>query len=235
MKQIFISLLSCLIYISVFSQATKSVVDTTKNTNLTADTSQPEEIFIDSLNIGKKGQNKIELLKYRSLDSNYVIINFYAKRAGKWKVQNKFEQDKDGVISCDPEISDFNNDKLNDFTYVSAIAARGANQIRRLFIYDKSKDQLLYITNSDEYPNLLYNKELNCIDAFMVFGGCSTVFLKLQADKLKEFASVELYDGLTVTTYNSKGKERIIYRDKKVKDIFIRYKNYLPLKQYKDY
>ena len=219
MKQLFFPTLLCLIYSLSFSQATAPI---------------PEEIFVDSLSIGKKGQNKIELLKYRISDSNYVIINFYAKRAGEWKFKNKFEQDKDEVLRCDPEISDFNNDKSNDFTYVSTLAARGANQVRRLFIYDKINDQLIYIKNSDEYPNLLYNNELNCIDAFLVYGGCETVFLKLHGDKLVEFASVELSDGLTVTTYDTKGKEKVIYRNKKIKGGYTRYKNYKPLKQYED-
>ena len=237
MKQIFLTLLTSIIYTLSYNQVPIPLADTAKpvTPSLIYGTMQPEEFFVDSVNIGKAGLNKVELSKYRTTDCNYVIIKFYSKRGGKWRLQNKFELDKDGVISCDPKISDFNNDKLNDFTYVSALAARGANQIRRLFIYDKTKDQLIYIKNSDEYPNLLYNKELNCIDAFLVYGGCSTVFLKLQGDKLKEFASVELYEGLTVTTYDSKGKERIIYRNRKVKETYIRYKNYRPLKEYEDY
>ncbi|MBS1732224.1 MAG: hypothetical protein JST02_02915 [Bacteroidetes bacterium] len=225
MKQFFLILLLYPAYTLAFSQILMPI----------AEIPLPEEIFIDSTHIGKKGHNKIELLKYRISDSNYVVINFYTKSAGKWKLQNKFEQDKDDVLSCEPEISDFNNDKLNDFTYVPALAARGANKIRRLFIYDIKKDQLIYIKNSDEYPNLLYNNQLNCIDAFLVYGGCETVFLKLQGDSLKEFASVELSDGLTVTTYDSNGREKVIYRNKKIRGSYVRYKNYKPLKEYEDY
>ena len=224
-----------IVYTSIFD--TIPYIDTIKqlSSNNMNSYEQPEEIFIDSINIGRKTFNKIELFKYRTLDSNYVVLKFYSKRNGKWYPKNSFQFEKDGVLSCDPKLGDFNNDKLNDFTYISAIAARSANQVRRLFVYDKQKDQLVDIKNSSDYPNMLYNKELNCIDAFLIFGGCSTVFLKLDGDSLRELASVELYDGLTVTVYDKNGKGKIIYRNKKVKDRYIRYKNYHPLKEYTVY
>jgi hypothetical protein len=53
-------------------------------------------------------------------------------------------------------LADFNNDGFKDVTYMSAEAARGANEIRRLFMYNREKDQLVYIKNSDQYPNLEY-------------------------------------------------------------------------------
>ncbi len=81
---------------------------------------------------------------------------------------------------------------------------------------------------------MLYNKELNCIDAFLVYGGCSTVFLKIKRDSLIEFASVELMDGLTVKTYKN-GTERIIFQDTSNKAGYIRYKNFKPLKEYESY
>jgi len=34
------------------------------------------------------------------------------------------------------------------------------------------------MVNAEEYPNMLYNKELDCIDAFLIHGGTSTVFFK---------------------------------------------------------
>ena len=102
-------------------------------------------------------------------------------------------------------------------------------------IYDKQKDQLVCIKNSDSYPNLLYNKELNCIDAFLVYGGCSTVFLKLSGDSLKEFASVELDEGLIIRTYDKNGKENIFYQDTTNKAGYVRYKNFRPLQEYEGY
>ena len=138
-------------------------------------------------------------------------------------------------MGFDPNISDFNNDNFNDITFISGTAARGANEVRRLFIYENQEQKLISMVNSQDYPNMLYNKELDCIDAFLVYGGCSTVFLNIQGDSLKEFASVELNDGLTVSTYDKNGKENIILTDKTNKAGCIRYKNFRPLKRYKSY
>ena len=80
-----------------------------------------------------------------------------------------------------------------------------------------------YLKRMKQYFGLL-------IFAFLVYGGCSTVFLKIQGDRLKEFASVELFDGLTVTEYDKTGKEKIILRDSTNKAGYIRYKNYKPSK-----
>ena len=89
--------------------------------------------------------------------------------------------------------------------------------------------------NSENYPNMLYNKELNCIDAFLVYGGSSTVFLRISGDSLKEFASVEAMDGLTVKEIDRNGKEKIIFQDTTNKAAYIRFKTYKPLKEYDEY
>jgi hypothetical protein len=195
-----------------------------------------KEHFVDSSNIGRKKLNKIELSLYSNEDTTYVIIKFYSKTSGKsWKLKQTLSFEKDAVTSLDTKLSDFNNDGLKDMTYISTVAARGANEVRRLFIYDKSKDKIILMKNSEDYPNMLYNKELNCIDAFLVYGGCSTVFLNIRGDSLKQFASVELFDGLTVSTYDKSGKEKIILQDATNKAGYIRYKNFRPLKEYNDY
>lgn len=194
-----------------------------------------KEFFINSLNIGRHAFNKIELSRYKTAtDSNYVVIKFYTKQGKSWKLRNEFHFEKDEIADCDTKLSDFNNDGFGDMTYVSAIAARGANELRHLFIYDKKMDRLVFMKNSEQYPNMLYNKKLNCIDAFLVYGGCSTVFLKIDADSLKEFANVELFHGLTVTVYDSKGKPTIILKDTRNKGNTIRYKNYKPLEENND-
>jgi hypothetical protein len=150
------------------------------------DFNKPVEFYSDSINIGRKSYNKIELSLYKTDDSTFVIINFYSKQSGKWVLKTKFEFPKDGITGLDTKLSEFNNDNFNDMTYISAVAARGANEIRRLFLYDKDSDQLILLKNSEKYPNLRYNKELNCIDAFLVSGGCSTVFLTISKDSLKK-------------------------------------------------
>ncbi len=199
------------------------------------DTIQLEEIFIDSTTIGKKKLNKVEVFKYRTTDSNYVEIKFYVIHGKNWKPNQKIHFLKDGITGCDIKLSDFNNDGLNDMTIVSAVAARGANEIRRLFIYDKVMDRLIEIKNAENYPNMLYNRELNCIDAFLVYGGSSTVFLKINGDSLKKFASVEAMDGIIVREFYKDGTEKIIFQDAINKASYIRFKNYKPLKEYNDY
>lgn len=198
------------------------------------------EIFVDSLNIGVKGKCKVELIKHRVYEDNFVIIKFYVKGRNTtkdpetWMSANTYCYETNAMMGFAPNISDFNNDNLNDITFISGNAARGANEVRRLFIYDNQKQELISMVNSQDYPNMLYNRELDCIDAFIVYGGCSTVFLNIEGDSLKVFARVELFDGLTVATYDKNGKEKIIMEDKTNDAAYIRYKSYNPLKAYDD-
>jgi len=114
-----------------------------------------------------------------------------------------------------PKFEDFNNDGLNDLTFISGTAARGANEIRTLLIYEKKSDELLHIKNSADYPNLAYNSRLDCIDAWSFYGGTATVFLRLKGDMLEEFASVEDFPpNRTVTVRDRNGREKVIRRDK---------------------
>jgi hypothetical protein len=199
------------------------------------DTILLQEVFIDSLNIGRKKLNKVEVSKYRATDSDYIEVKFYTRYANAWKLRQTVQFLKDGITDCNTKLNDFNNDGLNDMTIQSASVARSANEIRRLFIYDRSGDSLIQMKNSEKYPNMLFNKELNCIDAFLVYGGSSTVFLKISGDSLKEFASVEAMDGITVREFDKKGKEKIIFQDMKNQATYIRFKTYNPLKAYDDY
>ena len=79
---------------------------------------------------------------------------------------------------------------------------------------------------------LFTDKQPNCIDAFLVSGCNTTAFLKIDTDSLKEFATLDQCDILTVTTYDKKGKERIILKKKTNKYAFTRFKNYRPLKEF---
>ncbi|MBL7704216.1 MAG: hypothetical protein JNM21_01600 [Taibaiella sp.] len=135
-----------------------------------------------------------------------------------------------------PHIADFNNDSFMDITFISATAARGSNEVRRLFIYDAEEKKLVSIVNSENYPNMRYNKELDCIDAFLVYGGTSTVFTRIEGDSLKEFASVHNDQYRTVYEIDKSGKERQLSKDSITDpgEIYIRYINYKPLKAYEE-
>ncbi|QGK75471.1 hypothetical protein [Flavobacterium sp. SLB02] len=190
-----------------------------------------EEAFTDSTQVGTKGKFKLTVNQFRSDDSTYVEINLFEKRNNKWLVKQKLEYLKDGITNCDAELTDFNNDGFNDLTFQSSVAARGANEIRKLLIFDLSKKEFVLMKNSDHYPNLQYNELLNCVDAWLVYGGSSTVFLKIEKDSLREFAGVSLdNDNREIYTIDKKGKHKTVKKEF-VKDleVYTRYKNYNPL------
>lgn len=160
----------------------------------------------------------------------------FKKQNSKWHIIQSFEFLKDGILSCDPEITDFNNDGFNDLTFQSSIAGRGANTIRKLFIFERNSGKLKFIKNSENFPNIRYNKELNCIDAFRVYGGAQTAFAKIENDTLREFANIEIYnDTLKVKIIDKNGKEKLLKIEKYKKEYFHRFKNFLPLIENKEY
>jgi hypothetical protein len=218
-----------------------SVADKTASKTTIADTTNNNteiiETFADSLNIGEKGKNKIELIKHRVFDNNYVIVKFYTKapEPNRWYIQNTYIFECNALMDQDPNIADFNNDNFNDITFISTQAARSANEVRRLFIYDNYKRELISIVNSEDYPNMLYNKELNCVDAFLIHGGSSTVFARIKGDSLKVFASVHNDSHRTVYEIDKFGEEKLLRKDNiNPEDVYIRYINYKPLKEYKE-
>jgi len=188
--------------------------------------------------IGLKDSFRVQMKQIRCDDSIYVEIHLFKRFMQKWKLIQKQTLEKDGITSLFAKTSDFNNDGHFDLTFQTSTAARGANEIRTLFIFDTIKEQLKCIRNSSDYPNLMYNPSLNCIDAFLVYAGTSTVFLKLESDSLREFAVVSLFDGrVNVSTINKKGIEKYLVKDKIYKtkkgeiDNWARFITYQPLKE----
>lgn len=195
------------------------------------------ESFTDNSKVGVPHKNKIEILEFKKSDNIYFVeIKFYSYlKNNEWKLKQTFDFEKYGSMPIAAKLEDFNNDSFNDFTYESALAGRGANEIRKLFIYDKKSDELIYIKNSEEYPNLQYNKELDCLDAWRFYGGTTTTdFVKIKGDKLKEFASVKtLEDKREVFVIDEKGKKTLLRTDKvNSNEGFIRYENFNPIKEY---
>lgn len=237
---ILIFILSCVTRQTDNESQIKTKAEISRNKAILTDTISSDteiiELFIDSLNIGEKGKAKIELIKHRVFDDIYVIVKFYTKGPKFWYHQNTYLFEGTLINEFESNISDFNNDKFNDITFISGIAARGANEVRRLFIYDDHKKKLVSIENSEDYPNMLYNKELDCIDAFLVHGGSSTVFARIEGDSLKEFASVHNDNYRSVYEIDEFGKERLLQKDtiENSENIYMRYVNYKPLKKYEE-
>ena len=202
-------ILSVLLLLTVFSIAGYSAGVGSKHR--VADTATLGYFFADSTHIGRKGHNKVTLSEYSLPDSGYVVVKFYARSTkGKWHLKQKFEFSKMDAIDCDPKMSDFNHDGLGDLTYISMFAVRGANEVRRLFIYDKDRDRLVY-------------------------GGCSTVFLRIRGNRLVEFACVDVTEeeGLSVYTIDQRGRRKQIRHQANIHGVgFARFKNYRPLVEY---
>ena len=199
------------------------------------------EKFVDSTEIGKKGHNKIEISQYRndSIYDCFVRIFFYSKgrynnvRKTDWWFCNDFIFESCGV-GLFPEMSDFNNDGYNDFTYHSLEGARGGNDTRKLFIYSPKEDEFIYIKNSEEYPNLVYNKDLDCITSYIFTGTQSQYFLKLDGDSLVPFAyidtSYEYYEPyIFVYEIDKNNNEILLERKKAAFDMMPYFTNYKPL------
>lgn len=191
------------------------------------------EYFIDEKRIGRRGKNRIEIRCFSPGANRFADIKFYSRTEyDAWVEIQRFRFEKDGVTGCDPIVEDFNNDGLKDFTFQSAVAARGANEVRKLFIYDKENDELVYIQNSEDYPNLAYNKKLNCVDAWAFTASTTTIFLRIDGDMLREFASVSTGLERIVTVTRKDGTEVILRREKMDPDnyseIYRRFSTYNP-------
>lgn len=200
------------------------------------------ETFADSLLIGTKGLNKIELIKYNNNDENiYTRISFYKKEDKEWTLIHQNTYPNSPITYLDVEIKDYNNDGYNDFTYSPNVAARGGNTIHSLFIYKPEENRLQLIQNSEEYPNLNYNEKLDCIDSFALYGGSTTSFLQLQDDSLFCFATVSLYlKEREIITYDKSGKETILLSDTlgNEEHVYMQFSDYTPqnvLKEYQEF
>ena len=190
--------------------------------------------FIDSVHIGVKGRNKLILQQYDMPDSLPTMeIFFFEKNGDDWVQLQQFVYERNPILNVkDAIVQDYNNDGFGDFTYPSDVAARGSNEIMKLFVYSPSDNKLVYIRNSEYYPNLQYNEELDCLDAFAVYGGTTTFFLKIDADTLKPFATVDMWDNhMRVTEIDENGNEVILKEDTVTDGPYIRYKNYNPIEE----
>lgn len=189
------------------------------------------EVFIDSTNIASKGKYKIEITQKTIDTTTSVDFNLFKKVNQEWVNIQKYRLNKCCDIPLITEFSDFNNDGLNDFTIHYSTAGRGANDIRKLFLFSSKTESFFEIINSDSYPNLRYNKKLDCIDALSVYAGSTTTFLKIKNDSLIEFARVDYMDGLIQSYLIQNGKEIKLNTQKTKGEIseIIKFDNYNPI------
>lgn len=202
-----------------------------ENSQLNSEESVDEyvEYFVDDERIGRQRKNKVEMTCIGRGSNKTADIDFLSRtKDGRWIIRQSLKLSRDNLMACSPEIEDFNNDGFGDLTFVSSTAARGANELRTLLIYDHSNDELVHIKNSAEYPNLEYNKKLDCLDSWMFHGSTSTVFLRIEGDELKEFASVDTGTELTVCILRRDRWIRTYRRKMSLDDVYTRYSTYDP-------
>jgi hypothetical protein len=195
-----------------------------------------EEAHFWSNSIGANGLYRVEMKQFRS-DIVIADIELFKKKEGKWMLIQHESIEKDGITSIDPQVKDFNNDGFLDLTFHYSTAARGANDVRKLYIFDTINERLKEIKNSDHFPNLMYNKELDCIDAQLFYGCVATEFLRLEKDSLIVFAGVEACDQkISTYTYDRKGNRKFLFKDKMMSQFsdMPRFINFKPLKERTD-
>lgn len=216
---------------SVHKTKTKLIPKPSPKNKKTVEVDELIETFSNETEIGNPKKNKIELSYFGNSIEGSVKINFYSlSQNKKWKLKQTLEIEKDGHLPLSPEFEDFNNDDFKDITFVSGITGRGANDMRKLLLYDKKNDELIHITNSDDYPNLGYNERLDCISALRVYGGHTTEFLKFNGNKLEKFASVETMGAVRKVYLVDKNGKRKLVREDKVNphDGFMKYETFDP-------
>lgn len=188
------------------------------------------EFYSDSTNFGAKTKSKIDIYKIVTNQNTFIKLFLYKKNNSLWALNDSLKVDGDFINKLNCEISDFNNDNLKDLLFVSGTAARGGNVVQTLVLY--SNEKLKWIKNSENYPNLMYNKKLDCIDAFILTGGNTTCFLKIENDSLTEFARVEQRDELiTSEVLEKNGKWKELSKVKDYSEDMKRFINYNPLQE----
>jgi hypothetical protein len=189
-----------------------------------------EETFSNDTDIGRRRKNKVEVRCVSRNDEIFAEIEFFSlSKTREWTRKQSLKFDDLNYVACDANITDFNNDGFKDLTFISGQAARGSNEIRTLLIYDSKKDVLIHIKNSAEYPNLAYNKKLDCVDAWAVHGATTTIFLRLEGDRLREFASVGTGAERIVTITRRSGEQVVVRREPMSEDeVFSKYSTFDP-------
>lgn len=191
------------------------------------------EVFSDDKRIGRTRRNKVELTCTEKGSDIFAELDFFSRTEdGNWLKRQTFSWVNDNLIACSPEVMDFNNDGFGDLTFVSSTAARGANEIRTLLVYDKNIDKLIHIKNSESYPNLDYNKKLDCLTSMMFHGSSTTVFLRIEGDELKAFARVTTGAELSVSVLKGDQWVETYKRKMHPDDIYTRYSTYDPPRPY---
>lgn len=184
--------------------------------------------FVDSLKIGRKGFNKLEMW----CGEETLRVCFFSKRKKGWILKNELNLERPSQALYDCLVVDVNGDGYRDVTYTSATAARGGNVIKQLLTYEPSADTLTWVKNSEDYPNLIYDPEHRWLNSFALTGSSFTTFLRLQKDSLQRIAEVSLDDSIYVEVVGKSGEVNTKSFPNKEQVIYARLKTFRPLRFY---
>lgn len=190
------------------------------------------EFFSDSVKFGLIEKNRIDIFKIGMQDSIIIKVFLFEKNKKTWQLKDSLLLGGVRIEDLKTEIKDFNNDNFNDVIFTSGMASRGGNIVQTLILYSPKDKSLNWIKNSENYPNLMYNKKLDCVDALILTGGETTYFLKIKNDSLKEFANVDHRDGnITAKIVDENGKLKEIKSIKNKSQDMKRFINYNPIEE----
>lgn len=192
------------------------------------------DFFSDSVKFGLKEKNRLDIFKIGTKDNTIIKVFLFEKNKKTWQLKDSLLLSGERIEDLKTEIKDFNNDNFNDVIFTSGMSTRGGNIVQTLILYSPKDKSLNWIKNSENYPNLMYNKKLDCVDALILTGGETTYFLKIKNDSLKEFANVDHRDGnITAEVLDENGKWKEIKSIKDKSQEMKRFMNYNPIDERK--
>lgn len=194
---------------------------------------QNTEFFSDSKTVIKPGKYKINVTQKSSKSESVVVFNLFQKSGNKWSIiqSGSYRKQTDFPLFVTTN-EDLNNDGYNDLKISYAQAARGANEIEKLFIFNPKTQKLTEILNSQEYPNLHYSARRNCITSYMFYGGNATYFLHIKQNRLESFGKVE-FSNDSIYSYKIKNKKEILLKKEAYKsnDGAVFFSNFDPVEE----
>lgn len=92
------------------------------------------------------------------------------------------EMDEEPII----ELRKINGDKIEDLVIEYLRPGRGGNNVSMIYIFDENKIRLTKISNSIEFPNLIFDENLGFISSLRFYGGDGVQmdFLEIKNDTL---------------------------------------------------
>lgn len=152
------------------------------------------DVYVDSLIQPNDLKLNIYLTRYHEdsvEEGKLVHLEVFADVMGETLIQEFWLDSRGTAGMYYPLVYDYNNDGFYDYSFKSVTAARGANEIRRVFLFKPELNKFVELSNAQKYPNLTYNKSMQCLSGYAVYAGTMQSFLHIKHDSLVRFLDVE--------------------------------------------